>query len=181
MSASPGPDSSKYGKSRPEDGRKEPCIHGLQLFTVRKRQRAQQDGVDDGEDGGVRSYAERQRQDGRRREGWPPPQRPGCIAEVLPEIGEHVPGRGPWRDGLGRVRLSQRREVSREQIPVSEAGERQLRRLVLRYPTRHQFSPPVLEVLRELLDDLALARRRQAQRRETGADVRLPIRLARLV
>jgi hypothetical protein len=99
----------------------------------------------------------------RQREGWTLPQRAGCIAEVLPEICDQAPGGGPRRDGLGRVRLSRRPEVSREQIPVSEPGERQIRRLVLRCPTRHQFSPPVLEVLRELLYDLVLTGRRQAQ------------------
>ena len=78
--------------------------------------------------------------------------------------------------GSGCVRLSQRREVSREQIPVAEPGERQLRCLVLRCPTGYQFPPPVIEVLRELLDDLVLAGRRQAQRRQTWSDVLNPIR-----
>jgi hypothetical protein len=61
------------------------------------------------------------------------------------------------------VRLAQRREVSREQMSIAKPGERQLRGLVMRGATRHQLAPVVLEMLRELLDDLALTGRRQAQ------------------
>ena len=53
---------------------------------MRKRQRAQQDGVDDGEDGGVRPDAERQCQDGRKGEGWPFPQRTHGVAHVLRHV-----------------------------------------------------------------------------------------------
>jgi hypothetical protein len=64
------------------------------------------------------------------------------------------------------MRLSQGRQVPREQVPISEPGKRQVRGLVFRRPTGYQFPPMVLEMLREFLDDLVLASRRQAQRRQ---------------
>ena len=138
-------------------------LHVDQPIAIGHRQALQECGVDDGEDGGVGADAEGERQDGREREGWLLPQRAGGIAEVLPEISKQVSGGSPRRDGFGCVRLSQRREVSCEQIPLPEPGKRQLRRFVLRRPARHQFPPAILEMLRQLLDDLVLTGRRQAQ------------------
>ena len=105
--------------------------------------------------------------DGREREGWLLPQRAGGIAEVLPEISKQVSVGSPRRDGLGYMRLSQRLEVPCEQIPIPEPGKRQLRRIVLRRSARHQFPPAILEMLRQLLDDLGLTGRRQAQGRQS--------------
>jgi len=65
------------------------------------------------------------------------------------EIIEELSGGHPRRDGFRRVRLSQRRELSCEQIPFSEPGKRQLRRFVLRRPARDQFPPAILEILRQ--------------------------------
>jgi hypothetical protein len=75
MSASQGPTIPTI-RSREVEARrrKEPCVTRPQPFAVRKRPPGAQDGVDDGEDGGVPPDAERQRQDSRQREGWPLPQ-----------------------------------------------------------------------------------------------------------
>src|SRR5688572_25770861 len=172
------------------DGESRPCRHAVeQVSTVAKRgvhriregtavllalhvdqsiaigywQALQQCGVDDAKDGGVGADAERECQDRRERDGWLLPQRAGGIAEVLPEISEQVSGGSPRRNGFWCVRLSQRRELSCEQIPLPEPGKRLRRRFVLRRPARHQFPPAILEMLRQLLDDLVLTGRRQAQ------------------
>ena len=60
----------------------------------------------------------------------------------------------------------------RQQVPVPELGERQTRGFVFRCPARHQLPPAVLEMLRELFDDLVLAGRREAQRRQAGRTCR---------
>ena len=131
-------------------------LHVDQPIAIGHRESLQECGVDDAEDGGVGADAEAERQYGREREGWLLPQRADGIAKVLPEISKQVSGRSPRRDGFGCVRLSQRLEVSCEQIPLPEPGKRQPRRFVLRRPARHQFPPAILEMLRQLLDDLVL-------------------------
>ena len=138
-------------------------LHVDQPIAIGHRQALQECGVDDGEDGGVGADAEGERQDDRERGGRLLPQCAGGIAEVLPEIAKQASGGNPRRDGFGFVRLPQRREVSCEQIPLAEPGKRQLRRFVIRRPARHQFPPAILEMLRQLLDDLGLTGRRQAQ------------------
>ena len=64
------------------------------------------------------------------------------------------------------MRLPQRRHVLREQIPFPELSERETCRFILRRPSADQLPPAVLEMLRELIDDLVLSRRREAQRRQ---------------
>ena len=61
-------------------------------FRVAVRQRLQQHRVDGREDGGRRADPEREREDGRRREGAVLDQRADREADVLPRVAE------PWRD-----------------------------------------------------------------------------------
>jgi hypothetical protein len=58
------------------------------------------------------------------------------------------------------VRLPQRRHVLRQDIRAPELRERPLRGLVRRRTPRDQLTPAVVKVLRKLLDNLVLARRR---------------------
>ena len=57
-----------------------------------ERQRLQQHAVDHAEDRGGGADAERQRQDGRGREGGLLPERARGVAQVLPEIAQQVSG-----------------------------------------------------------------------------------------
>ena len=113
-------------------------------------------------------------------EGWLLPQHARGIAQVQPDIAEHMSGRRSRRDGDRRLRLPQRRQVLRQQVALPELGECQTRGLVLRRAARHQLAPAVLEMLRELLDDLVLARRREPQRRQPRTHVFCPVRHVRL-
>src|SRR5262249_56605626 len=60
-------------------------VHVDQLLWIGKRQRLEQDGVDDAEHGGVGADAERERQDGRQREAGLPDEGADAVAEVLNE------------------------------------------------------------------------------------------------
>lgn len=59
---------------------------------------------------------------------------------------------------------------------VAHLRECEGHRLFLGCTTSHQFPPAIIEMLRELVDDLALARRRQAERRQVWANVLFPVR-----
>jgi len=59
------------------------------------------------------------------------------------------------------MRLPERRHVLRQDVPAPEFGERQLHGLITRRAAGDQLAPSVIEVLRELLDDLAFASRRE--------------------
>jgi len=63
------------------------------------------------------------------------------------------------------MRLPKRRQVPRQDVPVPEFGERQVGGFIRQRPACNQVPPAVIEVLREFFDDLALARRREVQRR----------------
>jgi hypothetical protein len=63
------------------------------------------------------------------------------------------------------VRLAQGSEERFEPGAV-ELGRGDVRRVFGRRTTRDKFSPPILEMRGEFLSDLALAGRRQSQRRE---------------
>jgi hypothetical protein len=75
------------------------------------------------------------------------------------------------------VRLTQHSEEGLETGAV-ELGPRRVRRVLRRRATRDKLVPPILEVLCEFLDDLALASGRQAQRRKERAGVRPPLILS---
>ena len=144
------------------------------------REPPDQHGIDEAEDRRIRTDAERQRE--RRREGEPrpAPRQPPRVAQVLPHVAEHVSTGSARRDGRRRARLFERRHGLAEQVLVAELGQGQTRRLVLRCPARPQLPPAILEMLRELVDDLRLAGRRETQRRQPRAHVPRPIRHVRL-
>src|SRR5262249_39997236 len=109
------------------------------------------------EDGRRRADPERQRQNDGEGEGWLLPQQARRIAQVLPDIAEDMPGWSAGCDGRQRLALLQRRQISRQPIPVLEFGECQTCGVVLRRPARHQLPPSVFKMLRELFDDLVFA------------------------
>ena len=146
-----------------------------ELVGVRIRQRLDQHGVDDAEDRRGRADAERQREDRSDGEGWLLPQHARGIPQVHPDIAEHVAGRQlPGVMGTGACACCSGAMVLRQQVPLPELGERQTRGLVLRRAARHQLAPAVLEMLRQLFDNLVLAGRREPQRRQPRTQMCLP-------
>ena len=111
--------------------RQKPRVHRDKLLAVRERQRPEQHRVDHGENGSVRTNPQRERQDRGGTKCRLLAQRPRGIADVPPEIREQAACGRPRRDGLGRVRLAQGRQVPRQEIALAEAGERDLRCLLL--------------------------------------------------
>jgi hypothetical protein len=61
--------------------------------------------------------------------------------------------------------LPQRRDVIREDVAVAKIGECYSCGFFRRHATCDQLAIAVIQMLRELFDDLCLARRRQAQAR----------------
>jgi hypothetical protein len=61
------------------------------------------------------------------------------------------------------MRLAERRHVARQDVFLPELGTRQLRGLFRRCAACHQLPPAVVQMLRQLFDDLVLARWREAQ------------------
>jgi hypothetical protein len=58
--------------------------------------------------------------------------------------------------------LAERSHVAREEVRVSEFGERQPRRCRRRGAAGDELQPAVIEVLRELFDNLGFPRRRES-------------------
>jgi hypothetical protein len=63
------------------------------------------------------------------------------------------------------MRLPKRCEVPRQDVPFSEICECQPCRLFRRRASCDQFPAAIIEMLRELFDDLGFALRRKTQRR----------------
>ena len=150
---------------------------------IRVRQRAEQHGVEDAEDRGVRADAERQRHERDGREAGRTPKQPRGVADVSRQIDDQV----------RRPRRRRRRLVARRLQPsgaartigagdlfgdpraIGERCQRLLDRLGLRHAGRDQLRIVVGDVLRELVDDVAGTRRIDGQRVQPGADERLPV------
>ena len=73
------------------------------------------------------------------------------------------------------TRLPQRAQPSRQRILAVELLEREAPRVFRRGTLRAQLCVTIVEVLRELLDDLGLARRAEPQRRQPGTQIPAPV------
>ena len=92
-----------------------------------------------------------------------------------------MPPTRPPRAGFVRqrrrdARLPQHAQPAREGVLAVELLERQPPRVIGRGAFGAQLLVAVVEVLRELLDDLGFARRAEPQRREPGAQIAAPVR-----
>ncbi len=103
-------------------------------------------------------------------------KRANGVADVLAEIREPSAAGRARRDGQRRRGLPQRTHAAHQQIPVVDLFERQPHRVLVRRPGGALFAVQVVEVLREFVHDLALARGGQGKRREPGAERRCPVR-----
>jgi hypothetical protein len=61
--------------------------------------------------------------------------------------------------------LTQRRQEAGQRVTIAELLQRERLGFLRRHTAGHKLAPTVVEVLRELIDDLALARRGKAQGR----------------
>ena len=136
--------------------------------------------VDEAEDRGVRADAEGECQDGGEGKARLLAQHARGVARVQPEIGDQESPLGPWCDGRREPRLAQGRHIARERVGFEQFVNRQAKRHVVALAVGAQLVEPFVEVLRQLLDDLGLARRAQAERRQSRAKVRGPFTHDRL-
>ena len=139
--------------------------HHQLLGLAHRGQCGMQYAIPQAEYGGVGSDAEGQREDGDRREPGSRRQGASRVAQVLQEIGEHVSAGDSRCDRRWLMREAKRRDGAGQRVPVPEFGQRQLRGLVGQRTACHQLAPAVVEMLRELVDDVGLARGRESERR----------------
>ncbi len=93
------------------------------------------------------------------------PQRPDGVAQIDADAVERQRARGSRGRQFLPLRLAQRSEEGFETGAV-ELGPCRMRGLFRRCAASDELSPSIVEVLCELLDDFALARGRQPQRRK---------------
>jgi hypothetical protein len=78
------------------------------------------------------------------------------------------------------VRLTKRTHANSERVKIEQFLDREPPRVGVAPATAQQLLIALIEMLRQLLDDLLLARGAQSQWRETRAQVRGPLRHGRL-
>ena len=138
------------------------------------RQRPQQDGVDDAEDRGVCADAERECHQRDRGKARSPPQQTGRIAHVAAEVDENT------RSSDGRRRRRRSRAIracnfSGDMSGIVEGRERPADRVGFWHARSDELRVVLGDVLCQLVDDIGFARRIDRQRREPGANQRLPV------
>ena len=147
---------------------------------IRVRQRAQQHGVEDAEDRGVRADAERQRHERDRREAGRAPQQPRGVAHVARQIDDQATAprrRAGWSAAEpGGARGRSARAISSATRARSASGASACSTASASgTPDATQLRVVVGDVLRQLVDDVAGARRIDGQRVQPGADERFPV------
>ena len=151
-----------------------PCAQIEKPVGFVNRQRLQERAIDPSEDRRRRAKAECQRQDGRSGEARLPSEHACGVAQILPDVAEHLSGWGTGRDRRRGMRLAQRRHVLSQDVPAPELGERQPPRHIRCRTPGNQFPVPVVEMLRELVDDFGFAGGREAQGRQPRAHLAGP-------
>src|SRR5262245_7947764 len=139
-------------------------------------QRAQED-VEDGKDGCVDADAQRQREHDHGGEAGPLAQRSQAIAQVLPKVRSHIAP--PVRAHRNRFLLDRAldpQQFARQRTALTQLRERRAISLIRRSALGERLRVAILQVLREFLDYLGLARRRKLQVRQPLSDLFLPLR-----
>ena len=135
----------------------------------------EQRGVDQAEDRGVGADAEGEGQHGSHREAGLPEQHAGGIAHVLEEVRDPAsPGRA-GRDRRQSVGLPKRAHMCGERVGSGQFFEGELARLGLGDALGAQRLVAVVEVLCELVGDLALAGGGQRKRRQAHPQRARPV------
>ena len=128
-----------------------------------ERQPAKNHGIDDRKDRRRRADAERQHQQRNHRESRRRAQRPNGISQIGHDASQNETASN-WPGGIGPVGLAERCQISRQDVGAPEFSKRRLPSDVGICATSHKLAPAVLEVLRQLFDDLGFARGRQTDR-----------------
>ena len=152
-----------------------PAVHVDEAFALRYRQALEERGVDEAEDRGVGADAQRQRQHGGDGESRLLAQHAGRVAQVVKDAAEAAAPRRSVRQRRRNARLPQRAHPSRQRIRAVELLEREPPCVFRRGALRAQLPVAIVEMLRELLDDLGLARRAEPQRRQPGPQILTPV------
>src|SRR5262249_27978262 len=126
-------------------------------------------------DGGRRADAEREDEERADCETWRRHEGPNGVAQINEDTVERERTRRTRRWKRTPVSLPQRTQKRRE-ARAAELGQGDARRLVRPVPAREELTPAIVEMLRQLLDDLGLARRRDRERRQACADAQGPVR-----
>jgi hypothetical protein len=150
-------------------------VEAHQPVRLVERQRLQDHAVDNAEDGRRRADPQRERD---YRDAGEPAFFPQCarrIAQIVGKRRQQMPCGSSGHRGDRRARLPERRHAFRQGVGAAEFRERGPRRLVGRDAAGDELLPAVLEVLRQLLDNLELARGREPQRRQTGSNLPRPV------
>ncbi len=151
------------------------AVDGDEAIGVADRQRAQDQQVGEAEDDGVGGDREPERENDDERGAALARHQAKAIAQILPEAEKRRRcGVGAECDRLDRRRLEPG-EVPDERrgVEIRQGGEA---RLGVRHPAGPELVVALLEMLRELVDDFALPRGRERQRREAPLDGRRPVR-----
>jgi len=148
-----------------------PFGHHHEALGFPERKRAQERGVDQGEDGAVGADAERDGEHNHCSEAGLAPQHSDGVAQVLPELGRGPPA---WHAGRGRgldVCLAQGSHVAGQRVAVEQFVHRKTPRVGFAASAFSELVVSLVEMLRQLLDDLCLAGRTEPQRSQPWPQV----------
>ncbi len=151
------------------------AVHVGEPFGVRDREPLQQRGIDEAEHRGVGADAQREGEHRRRGEAGLLTQHPDRIAHILPEIRHDAPSCRARRNRLRDMRLAQRSHLALQGIRLTQLLEGQPPRNGVVRALGAQLLVAVVEVLRQLVDDLRLARSAEPQLRQARAQLFPPV------
>ena len=153
---------------------------GDEALGLMEWQRLQQHAVHHAEDRSIGADPQREG-DGRHScEARLLPQHARGIAQVLEETGEHMVGGNSGCDGRRAVRLTQRSHLLRKCLGFAQFLQRQTTRLAFKGSSLAELLISLVEMLRQLFDDLRLPLRPQSQAAEASAQILGPLRHGRL-
>ena len=144
-----------------------------------ERKLAQQDGIHQAEDRRIAADAQREHEHRHPRENRLLEHRAQAITYVLPQISWQMSPPGPQHDRLCGDLSLHSSQLARQPAAFAQLCKRRTRGFRFRRPAGPQLLIPVIEMLRQLLDDLRLARRLQCELRQPLSDLSFPVRHAR--
>ncbi len=149
-----------------------------QLLRLPERKLPEQDAVHQAENRRIAADAKRERQDRDRCDARLLEHRADAMTQVLPEVHEESVLRRTQNDRLVSDLVLHSPQFPRQQFTVAQLGERRATGFRLGRVTGAQLGVTVLQMLRQLLDDLGLARGRKIQARQPPSDLLFPLRHA---
>jgi hypothetical protein len=152
------------------------AIHVDQPIRVGDREAPEQRRVHQAVDRRVRADAECQGEHRGSGESLLLPQHPSGVAQVVQDVPERPAPRRPCQGRRWRPRLAERPHLAGERVVLAQLVERQSQGVGVVPPLREELRMAVVEMLRELVDDLRFTGGAQAQRRQPRQQVLAPVR-----